>query len=129
MRHLHPLYQRGLFIGLALAALIVLFVYDPSRSSFIPRCPFRLLTGYECPGCGLQRAIHALLHGRWPEAWRYNRFLIYALPWLGSVIVTEWFLRGERQAYWRRIVEGKVAIFAYLILFLAWGIIRNIWNM
>jgi hypothetical protein len=26
-------------------------------------CPFKLITGYECPGCGMQRALLDLLHG------------------------------------------------------------------
>jgi hypothetical protein len=26
-------------------------------------CPFKLLTGYDCPGCGMQRALIELLKG------------------------------------------------------------------
>jgi len=28
-----------------------------------PLCPFRLLTGLPCPGCGLSRSLVSLLHG------------------------------------------------------------------
>ena len=62
--------RRTLLIGLVVAALVVFgFIYfalDPSRSDLFPRCVFLSLTGYKCPGCGSQRAIHALLHGCHP---------------------------------------------------------------
>ncbi len=51
----------GLLI--ALAALAVLFyVLDPAEHVFFPRCIFHSLSGWYCPGCGSQRAIHSLLH-------------------------------------------------------------------
>ena len=31
-------------------------------------CPFKELTGYECPGCGIQRSFVALLKGDFIEA-------------------------------------------------------------
>ena len=33
-------------------ALLVLGLFDPSVSAFFPKCPFLLLTGLQCPGCG-----------------------------------------------------------------------------
>lgn len=46
------------FIGLA----FLFFVLDPARHEIFPRCLFNSITGYYCPGCGSQRAIHSLLH-------------------------------------------------------------------
>ena len=37
-------------------------VFDPLKSSFFPSCPFKSVTGLDCPGCGSQRAIYELLH-------------------------------------------------------------------
>ena len=62
--------------GLALTACaavlfgVVAYYYghDPSDGG-APVCAFKYLTGYDCPGCGSQRAFHALLHGRVAEAW------------------------------------------------------------
>lgn len=37
-------------------------------------CPFLHVIGLPCPGCGLSRAIIALLHGDWPTAIRLHAF-------------------------------------------------------
>ncbi len=37
-------------------------------------CPFRLVTGLPCPGCGLTRAFAALAHGHLLQALSFNAF-------------------------------------------------------
>lgn len=51
----------GLLIIIIVLA-ILFFVLDPSKNPIFPRCMFNSLTGYYCPGCGSQRAVHSLLH-------------------------------------------------------------------
>ena len=38
---------------------------------FLLPCPFKHLTGIDCPGCGFQRSVLALLKGNWMESWHY----------------------------------------------------------
>ncbi len=38
------------------------FKYDPINTLLFPKCPLFVTTGIYCPGCGSQRATHALLH-------------------------------------------------------------------
>lgn len=66
-------------IVLSIAAVIY-FIFNPAVSSFFPNCPFYSLTGYYCPGCGSQRAIHQLLHGDIIAASGYNVLLVLSLP-------------------------------------------------
>ena len=65
--------------GAGLVCATVLAVGDPSRGGF-PACPLHSLTGLNCPGCGTQRALHALLHGHVGIALHDNAFAILALP-------------------------------------------------
>jgi hypothetical protein len=73
------LYTFGyLLLGAALAALF--FAFNPEQSELFPKCPFHALTGFDCPGCGSQRAIHSLLHGNFAAAIDYNLLLVFAMP-------------------------------------------------
>ena len=48
--------------ALGLAALV--FFFNPATHHFYPVCQFHRLTGLNCPGCGMTRALFALLHGK-----------------------------------------------------------------
>lgn len=75
------LYFVGGIIGL-IALAFIYQKYDPAKYSLFPKCPFHLLTGFDCPGCGSQRAMHALLHGNLREAMGYNILLVISIPFL-----------------------------------------------
>lgn len=67
--------------GLALAGCLVLAVVDPeTRAQFSPVCPFRQVTGLDCPSCGATRAAHALLRGQPLLALDHHALLVLALP-------------------------------------------------
>lgn len=68
-----------LVIGGALL-LPVYFFFNPAVESFFPPCPVKLLAGLDCPGCGSQRALHALLHLHFAEAFRLNPLALAAMP-------------------------------------------------
>ena len=67
-------------IAIATAVILVYILGDPLGRGYAPRCVFKSITGYDCPGCGFQRALAAALHGDWSGAWRANPFLFFALP-------------------------------------------------
>jgi hypothetical protein len=77
------LLQRG--AGLALAASILI---PASRLPATSLCPFRMLTGYPCPGCGLTHAFCSISHGHFKMAWQANPFgfLFYAL----AIVFVAW---------------------------------------
>lgn len=107
-------------------ALTLLILVDPAESVWMPKCPFKLLTGLSCPGCGGQRAAHALLHGDVVGALRYNWFLIYAAPYLLLLIVERFFLKGDWQQKVQRFAESKFVVMFYVFSYFAWMVVRNI---
>jgi len=85
--------RRGVLATLAAvpvaAALGVLYLYNPLAVSFYPRCLLYVFTGIYCPGCGVLRATHALLHGRILTALDYNALYVVALPFLVYAIAAQ----------------------------------------
>ena len=79
------MYRRStvIFIWLSLlAGAAYLFAFEPGKTGFFPSCPFRMLTGFLCPGCGSTRAMHQILHGHIVAAFMLNPLLLLALPFL-----------------------------------------------
>lgn len=111
-------------IVLALAILCIYFYFDPS-DNFFPRCVFLSLTGLECPGCGSQRAIHALLHGDIVAVWHFNAALFLFIPMLILLFVAE--IIGPRQApRFYNIVNSRYVMWGATIVIILWWIVRNV---
>ena len=88
-------------------------------------CLFRSATGYSCPGCGAQRAVHALLHGHFVEAIRYN----YFLPWVVVFLLVFYSLGCfEKGKIIRAKLSSTTAVLVYLLITLCWVIIRNLYQ-
>jgi len=69
------------------AAGVYLYIFEPGKSGFFPLCPFRALTGLNCPGCGTTRSLHQLLHGNLTDAFKLNPLVVIALPFLFWALV------------------------------------------
>lgn len=105
---------------------VVYFVFDPSSTRLFPKCAFLSLTGFKCPGCGSQRAIHALLHADVIGAIRYNALLVVVLPVLAFVFTSR-YLRDRFPRLYSNLNSSIVSIVAFIIVCL-WWILRNIYN-
>lgn len=71
----------AIWIFLSLGALYVYF-YEPGRTGFFPPCLFRTLTGLQCPGCGVTRALHQIVHGHFEAAFMLNPLFLISIPFL-----------------------------------------------
>ena len=104
---------------------VIYFFIDPTTSTFAPKCLFHLLTGFDCPACGVQRFVHHLLNGEWSLAIRYNYFLVISLPYFVAVAITSFF-KGRRVEAARRYVQHPYVVLSVLALMILWWIVRNI---
>lgn len=72
--------------ALAAAGCAYVAVVDPNTSSLYPQCPFQAITGYDCPGCGLTRGLHATLRGDLVQAASHNLLLVIV-----TLVAVVWF--------------------------------------
>jgi Protein of unknown function (DUF2752) len=110
--------------GLAAATAYVAAV-DPSRRSLVPPCAFHALTGWWCPGCGMTRATHHLLHGDLVAALRYNALL----PFVLTSIALVWFDWYARTVGTRRVLAGRVPAWApsvAIVVAVTFAVVRNV---
>lgn len=112
------------FIGII--GVSILYSFNPEVSKFFPPCMFHYFTGFDCPGCGSQRAIHYLLHLQIKEAFLRNPLLVISIPYLITGIYFEYLGGKQRFPAARKFLFGKKAILiAFCIIVLYW-IGRNI---
>jgi hypothetical protein len=114
----------------ALAALILLFIYrefNPEAFIVFPKCPFFLLTGLECPGCGSQRAIHHLLNLELIAALRENALMVIAIPYIATGIALDSIKRpSEKISSARQRFYGRYAMILSLVTILIFWVARNL---
>lgn len=108
------------------AGIVYSWTVDTTQMLMAPKCPLYMLTGFKCPGCGTQRALHELVRLNLSGVWQYNRLLFVALPYLAILLYVE-FLGGKWRSprlahavysYW-----GIMAVFFVIVIYWA---VRNV---
>lgn len=94
---------------------------------WFPKCIYRQLTGYKCPGCGTQRMFHALLHGEVVEAFQHNAFLFVSIPVLGLYAFL-FYLGRKFSIRWLCALNPSRTWPVLLVLVIGWTLFRNICN-
>jgi hypothetical protein len=109
-----------------LTASVLLHLRDPHKSGSWGYCPWYMLTGTYCPGCGGLRAVNDLTNGDVAGAASSNLLFVASLPvvaalW-GRSVLDRW--RGVT----RRMDQRKVMFYGvgFLLLALVFAIVRNL---
>lgn len=115
-RRIGPVLGTGALLA---AGLTYIGLVDPHNpDSFFPVCPFRLLTGWNCPGCGTLRMIHDVLHGDLAAAIADNVLLLVGIPLLAG-----WALLRHRRGKSPLTISATAAIVSTLLV---WTVVRNL---
>lgn len=114
----------GLVLGAAVAATTLVAAVDPNESGHYPTCPFLMVTGYYCPGCGSLRALHDLAHGDLAGAVARNPLMVLAAGGLlvGFVLWARRLWRGLPRTW----VAPPALLYVLLTVVLAFWVLRNL---
>lgn len=113
-----------IFILGILLVVFVYFKYNPAIQNGFPQCLFFRVTGWQCPSCGSQRAVHCLLHGEWKQAFMYNPFLFVTVPYLIGLIYSS-CADNKIAKVMRSVFLNGIIVKLFVFMFFLWWIIRN----
>lgn len=113
-------YAKAAAVLLGAAALIALWYGLHAATGFMPRCLFRELTGWKCPGCGSQTALMALLHGNPADAFRANPAIPFYLLYLAAIL-------QPLSPRLRDLLTTPAALYLLAASILLWTLLRNLW--
>lgn len=114
-----------LLTAITVGITAVVFFFNPSTHAFYPVCQFHRLTGLNCPGCGMTRALYALLHGDFSTALHDNALVIIGLG--GLAVRGGWYLWNKfcsRENY--KILPDKYLWLLLLVVALIFTVLRNL---
>lgn len=114
-------------IAILLVTVIIIFFHiDPNVYPIFPKCPFLVITGLECPGCGSQRAFHQLLHFNIISAFHQNPLVVLFTPYILFGLYLEYLGGGNKHPLIKKRFFGKYAAITILVGIIGYWIGRNI---
>ena len=117
--------KKWIFIVIILVITGYYFFLNPyEQEYFFISCPFYKITGYQCSGCGSQRAFHEILHLNFREAFHQNALVLIAIPYFSLIFFTSFF--QEKFAKLRQILIGKKTTLILFFIVILFGIFRNL---
>lgn len=103
----------------------IYFSMDPSKSSYFLKCPLKSISGYDCAGCGIQRAFHELLHFRILKAFQYNPLFVISIPFLVFLLFLNFSKNEKLKTSVKKYIFHKNFIILLLIIVFVFSLLRN----
>lgn len=117
---------RHLIIFLIIVGIIFIYTsINPNKVDFLPKCPFFVISGLYCPGCGSQRATHQLLNFNFLGVLKNNILYVFGIIIISyhfSILAIQKFSNKEVYNY---IYHPKTPIIILIFILLFW-VLRNI---
>ena len=88
-------------------------------------CPFRAVTGFQCPGCGVSRMCLCLLHLDFAGAWKANPVVLCFLPIL-LYFAVRLSVRYIKTGSTRLSKAENVIVYIMIAILLIFGVVRNL---
>jgi hypothetical protein len=98
---------------------------NPETHEVFPKCGFYAATGFYCPGCGMTRAVHSMLHGNIVRAVQFNAILVVAMPVL-IYLYTWWMTWAFTGKELPKLKLSKKVIWTLVVIAVVFSVGRNL---
>lgn len=84
-------------------------------------CPTVVITGFPCPGCGMTRAVFAVLRGNFVRAWQLHPFVYVLMLYAIAFAFRRYIMQKEVKSmikYLIVIADAMIGYYIYRMLYL-----------
>ena len=80
-------------------------------------CPFKMATGFPCPGCGITKSFLSIYQKKWEQAFHYHLFGPFVFLFLVVFIVfTSVEVCNKKELFFGSIFPKKIGLFLGVFL-------------
>jgi hypothetical protein len=115
----------GAFITLAIPFFIG--HADPHIETAQSLCPFKMVTGFPCPGCGITKALIFLYQGEIVKSLHYHLFAIPLVLFCVTIIVLLTVNLFKQKLYFRNWIYNKKLAYGLAITLITYHGIRLVY--
>ena len=116
--------KKKLIKYIILTIIIILYLIIGYKYKLYLKCPFKLITGFYCPGCGVTRMLYKIITLDFYQAFRYNPLLFVCFPFILFLLINNIYSHiKNKKALYKKIPE--LVWYILIIIFIIYGILRN----
>ena len=115
--------KRTLRNGAVIIGIGIVYYIFIKFSPITPACPFRTLTGFLCPVCGISHMCVSIIHGKFGDAFHANPLLFTTWPLIVAELIYNSYLNISQK---ERPLWNRILICVYGAAALVFTIVRNI---
>lgn len=112
----------GCFV--VILGMYILKKYNPEEENFFPSCMVYKLTGFQCAGCGMTRAVHYFLNFEFYKAFKFNPLLYLIILYLIYFFVI--FVLNKFKIIKQARLFISAPLHVFLVITVLFMIIRNL---
>ena len=96
-----------------MAILLFIALNIVVRKVFRAFCPFLIVTGLPCAGCGMTRAVFCFLTGQFERGMNLNPAAPLWILWIAAFVINRYIL--GKNSKWIRVLLGMVVVITLVI--------------
>lgn len=117
----------GALITLIVPFIMMLFNHHDHLGTDQSLCPFKMLTGFPCPGCGITKSLVYLYEGDLYKSFSYHLFgpFVFLFCWVTITVLTAEIITGK--SYFNSLFYSKKLAYGLAIVLVVYHLGRVIY--